>query len=61
MMTRTLIDGTIVNELEEAKTLTVFTKCPEKYMLVDMETGQTYVGFPTDGKNSWRKIDDGNS
>ncbi len=56
MMTRTLIDGTIVNELEEAKTLTVFTKCPEKYMLVDMETGQTYVGHATEGKNSWKLI-----
>lgn len=57
MKTRTLIDGTVVNDLEEAKTLTVFTKCPEKYMLVDMETGQVYVGYPTDGIKSWRLID----
>lgn len=56
---RKLIDGTNVQELEEAKTLTVYTKCPEKYMLIDMETGQIYTGYYTDGKNSWKKVDDG--
>ena len=58
---RKLIDGTSVQELEEAKTLTVYTKCPEKYMLIDMETGQIYTGYYTDGKNSWKKVDDGNT
>lgn len=52
---RKLIDGTNVQELDEPKTLTVFTKCPEKYMLVDMETGQVYTGHATVGKNSWKK------
>lgn len=56
---RKLIDGTNVQELDEPKTLTVFTKCPEKYMLIDMETGQIYVGYSTDGKNSWKKVSDG--
>lgn len=56
---RKLLDGTEVQELDEPKTLTVFTKCPEKYMLVDMETGQVYTGHATDGKNSWKKVSDG--
>ena len=29
---------------ESPVTLTVKTKCPEKWMLVDRETGQVYVG-----------------
>jgi hypothetical protein len=36
-------------------TLTVYTKCPEKYMLVDRETGECYTGYATEGKNSWKK------
>lgn len=56
MTERTLIDGTKVKELKEAKTLTVFTKCPSKYMLIDMETGQVYTGYDTEGKNSWKLI-----
>lgn len=57
MKERTLIDGTVVIELDEPKTLTVFTKCPEKYKLIDMETGQEYIGYSTDGLKSWRLID----
>jgi hypothetical protein len=52
---RKLIDGSLVNELDEAKTLTVYTKCPEKWMLVDMETGEVYIGYSSDGKNDWKK------
>ena len=54
--TRRLIDGKYVTELEEPINLTVYTKCPEKYMLIDMETGQKYVGRITKGKSSWKKI-----
>lgn len=54
---RKLVDGTEVAELDEAITLTVYTKCPEKWMLVDKETGEVYLGYATLGKNSWRKID----
>lgn len=54
--TRKLKDGTYVDELIEPITLTVYTRCPEKYMLVDMETGQKYVGRLTKGKSSWKKI-----
>lgn len=57
MATRKLQDGREVTELESAKTLTVKTKCPEKWLLVDLETGERYTGHLTDGKNSWRKLD----
>lgn len=55
---RKLINDEMVPELEEPKTLTVYTKCPEKWKLIDMETGEVYVGYSTDGKQSWRKIND---
>jgi len=54
---RRLLDGKEVKELDEPITLTVHTKCPEKYMLIDMETGQKYIGRPTKGKSSWKKIE----
>jgi hypothetical protein len=56
-MTRKLVDGTTVKELKEPTTLTVYTKCPQKWMLVDKETGEVYIGNITKGKNSWKKID----
>ena len=54
---RKLVDGTEAVELEYPVTLTVYTKCPEKWMLVDKETGAVYLGYATEGKNSWRKVD----
>ena len=56
MKTRKLQDGTEVKEMELPVTLTVYTRCPEKYKLIDMETGEEYIGYPTIGKSSWRKI-----
>lgn len=55
---RKLLDGREVEELDEAKVLTVKTKCPEKWMLIDTETGEVYTGHTTDGKNSWMKTKD---
>ena len=55
---RKLLDGTEVQELEEAKLLTIYTKCPEKWRLVDMETGEMYIGRDTDGRQNWRKMDE---
>lgn len=57
MSTRKLQDGREVAELSESKVLTVKTKCPEKWLLVDLETGERYTGFVSEGKNSWRKLD----
>lgn len=53
---RILLDGSEVQELPEAKILTVKTKCPEKWKLIDLETGEQYIGHATEGKNSWHKL-----
>lgn len=56
--TRTLLDGSEVPTLEKAVTLKVYTKCPEKYMLTDMQTGEKYIGHenPEKGPNHWKKV-----
>lgn len=52
---RTLKDGTQVNELNSTVELVVRTKCPEKWLLIDRETGEQYVG--QHGRfYDWRKI-----
>ena len=56
-MNRKLIDGTIVPELSEPQTLTITTKCVEKWLLVDRETGEIYTPYTTPGINLWQKID----
>lgn len=58
MNKRKLQDGTEVLELELPVTLEVYTKCPEKWMLVDMETGEQYIGHidPLAGPSNWRKL-----
>jgi hypothetical protein len=54
---RKLLNGVQVYELDEPVTLTVYTKCPMKYKLVDMETGEEYVGQnPEKNKYSWNKV-----
>lgn len=57
-MKRKLLDGSEVAELSEAKILIVKTKCPEKWKLIDLETGEEYTGYSTDGSLSWKKIKD---
>ncbi len=58
MKTRTLLDGREVEELDEPITLKVRTKCPEKWMLVDMQTGERYIGYKTKGTNYWCKVNE---
>lgn len=53
---RELLDGTTVQELPEPKILTVKTKCPEKWLLIDLETGERYTGHTTDGTLDWKKV-----
>lgn len=43
----------IFNEQEENVILTVKTLCPEKWLLIDRETGQIYVGNPN---GYWDKL-----
>tara|TARA_B100001094_G_C17411134_1_gene430257 strand:+ start:161 stop:406 length:246 start_codon:yes stop_codon:yes gene_type:complete len=40
--TRTLKDGREVTELEKVTELKIITKCPEKWSIIDNETGQMY-------------------
>ena len=57
---RKLLDGSKAPEYEFAITMEVRTKCPSKYKLVDMETGEEYIGQrPLSRKGFfWRKIKD---
>jgi len=55
-LNRQLLNGQEVPELDIPVTLKVYTKCPWKYKLVDMETGQEYIGqLPQEGKPDWSK------
>ena len=58
-MTRTLKNGEEVEELEIPVILTIKTKCPQKYMLIDQETGEVYIPYSTPSSSQWRKIAQG--
>ena len=36
--------GRDLNTTEHPVSLTIYTRCPDKWVLVDTETGQTYQG-----------------
>jgi hypothetical protein len=56
---RELIDGKLVEELEDPVDLTIHTKCPEKWLLIDLETGQEYIGQKTPSEyGKWKRIKD---
>jgi hypothetical protein len=58
-MTRKLKNDTEVEELEDPVTLEVYTKCPSKWKLIDMETGEEYIGQEPDfDKNGqcWKRV-----
>lgn len=57
MMSRKLLDGSIVDELDTAVELSITTKCPSKWLLVDRETGEIYTAYTTPGPRQWKKID----
>ena len=54
---RKLTTGLEVPELDQAVTLTIKTKCPAKWVLFDMETGETYSPYDTPGPLQWKKVD----
>jgi len=56
-MSRKLIDGSEVSEYSEPKSYSITTKCPEKWLLIDRETGEIYTPYTTPGPNQWKKID----
>lgn len=53
---RTLKDGSKVEETAEPVTLTIKTKCPDKWLLIDRETGEAYIAYSTPGKHQWKKL-----
>ncbi|MDA9302516.1 hypothetical protein N8072_01405 [bacterium] len=56
---RKLLDGSIAPEFDVSIELRVITKCPSKYKLLDMETGQVYVGqLPTEQDPYYWKRED---
>lgn len=59
MTTRLLLDGRDVPELEGAVKLEVYTKCPEKWLLIDLQTGERYIGHndPKAGPSHWKKVE----
>ena len=52
------VSGAEVPAYDVAITLKVKTKCPGKWKLVDMETGEEYIGqLPTeDDTHHWKKL-----
>lgn len=55
--TRKLINGETVDELENPHELLIYTKCPNKWILQDLETGQIYRGTESkEIRNQWREI-----
>jgi len=58
MKRRTLKDGKDVAELDFPIDLVVHTKCPEKWMLIDLETGEHYVGQNDIEKyQQWKRLE----
>lgn len=53
---RTLLSGKEVPEYEQATTLSIVTKCPAKWKLIDMETGEEYIPWETPGPQQWQKV-----
>jgi hypothetical protein len=53
------ISGAEVPEFDVAIRLKVVTKCPGKWKLTDMETGEEYIGqVPTENDtHHWKKIE----
>ena len=56
MKTRILKDGKIVEELDEVRSYSIKTRCPDKWILLDLETGEQYQPYKTDGNLQWEKI-----
>jgi len=55
-MSRSLLTGDWAEQLETARELTVHTKAPEKYMLLDLENGRCFVGTK-EGESSWKELE----
>jgi len=56
MRTRVLQDGRVVDELPEARNFSIKTRCPDKWILIDMETGEQYKPYTTEGSLDWERV-----
>jgi len=57
ILTRKLLNGETVDVLEEVHELLIHTKCPSKWILQDLETGQIYRGTDSkESRNQWKEI-----
>ncbi len=56
---RKLINGKEAEEFSTATDLTIHTKCPSKWILMDLETGQVYRGLRDPGPyGKWERLDE---
>lgn len=56
---RKLLNGSIVEETETAVDLTIHTKAPGKWLLIDLETGQEYIGSKEPNLyGKWKRVKD---
>jgi len=54
-----MYQGAEVIEYDEATDLTVHTKAPGKWLLIDLETGQEYIGSKEPNKyGKWMRLKD---
>jgi hypothetical protein len=54
---RKLLDGSMAEETETAVDLTIHTKCPSKWLLIDLETGEEYTGSEKPNLyGKWKRI-----
>jgi hypothetical protein len=54
-----IYQGAEVLEYDEAVDLTVHTKAPGKWLLIDLETGQEYIGSKEPNKyGKWMRLKD---
>lgn len=51
----TLKDGTLVEELTEEVELKIRTKCPDKWLLIDKQTGEAYSPCIESETMRWKK------
>ena len=57
MARRSIIFGKKIKELDHSVDLTIHTKCPEKWILIDLETLQVYRGRQkADSYGKWKGI-----
>jgi hypothetical protein len=56
---RKLLNGSEVPETDKAVDLTIHTKAPSKWLLIDLETGQEYIGSEEPNLyGKWKRVKD---